>query len=393
MARTKADVKKKSRAKKKAANGVEKLSPEQAPAFLEAATALLHTGQAEEALKPVTKALACLSQAPLAPHAKLPALELLGETHLELGHPQEARSIFLEAASLDPEATLLEEAGGGADKFLWLAQLSEEGGKDSVDWFEKGCTSLRHDIADWEGKRRTEEQDALVSVLKQKLANALCGAAEVYMTDLSWEEDAEQRCEALVTEACITAPESPEPLQTLASVRISQARMDEARSALTRSMELWSDLPPEDPSIPDFPTRISLCRLLMEAELEDRAIDVLDRLVFEDDSSVEAWYLGGWCLTLMAQKQPPESSTSALATDKDDAEPLKTFQSSRRWLRRSLKLFSAQDYEDDRLQAHALELVTKLNQEIGNEAEDDEDDGAEWIDEDDAEEDQDTHMA
>ena len=101
----------------------------------------------------------------------------------------------------------------------------------------------------------------------------------------------------------MVAPDSPEPLQTLASVRLSQEKLEDARAALTRSMEIWTDLPPEDPSVPDFPTQISLVRLLMEAEMEEQALDVLERLVEEDDHSVEAWYLGGWCLNLLAAKE------------------------------------------------------------------------------------------
>ena len=109
-----------------------------------------------------------------------------------------------------------------------------------------------------------------------------------------WDPAAESTCETLVAEALLTAPLSPEPLQTLASVRISQLRVEDARAALARSMELWVDLPPEDPHVPEFATRISLARLLMEAGMEEGAMGVLERLVREDDGCVEAWYLGGF---------------------------------------------------------------------------------------------------
>ncbi len=90
----------------------------------------------------------------------------------------------------------------------------------------------------------------MISEKKRRLADTLCAVAEVYMTDLSWEEDAEQRCEALVTEASLLAPDMAEAWQTLANVRISQARTEEARAALQRSLDLWKDLPPDDPAIP-----------------------------------------------------------------------------------------------------------------------------------------------
>ena len=104
----------------------------------------------------------------------------------------------------------------------------------------------------------------------------------------SWEEDAESRCEALITEALLVTPEAPEVLQTLASIRISQLRTEDAQAALKRSISLWKDLTPEDPKVPDFAVRVSLARLLMEVTLEFEALEVLERLILEDDQSVEA---------------------------------------------------------------------------------------------------------
>ena len=163
------------------------------------------------------------------------------------------------------------------------------------------------------------------------------------------------------------APNSPSALQTLASIRISQTREGDARKALERSIELWQDLPEDDPGIPDFPTRISLSRLLMEVEMEQRAVEVLERLITEDDQSVEAWYLGGWCHFLRAQK---EADTKQL---------------SREWLRNALRLYQLQEYEDERLKQHAQELVATLDEELGGPIEDEDEDG--WEDEEDDDDD------
>lgn len=204
-----------------------------------------------------------------------------------------------------------------------------------------------------------------------------------------WEADAESKCETLVTEALLVAPLSPEPLQTLASVRISQLRLPDAKAALARSMELWNDLPPEDPHVPDFPTRISLARLLMEAEMEMQAIEVLERLVQEDDGSVEAWYLGGWCLFLMGEKRRKagrggenKGMEGGTELDGEGEDWMALMAASREWLRNSLKLYDSQDYEDDRLRDHALELVGGLDAELGDAGADEEEDGGgEWEDE------------
>lgn len=187
---------------------------------------------------------------------------------------------------------------------------------------------------------------------------------------IRWEEDAESRCEALITEALMVAPSSPECFQTLASVRISQLRPDDARVALSRGLELWKDLPPEDYRVPDFSVRVSLSRLLMEVQMEIDAIEVLERLILEDDESVEAWYLGGWCLYLLAEKGKEQSTFTGpefSPTEKRHA----SLVASREWLKQSLKLYEKFQYEDERLRDHAVELVQDLNKGLGEDVNDD----------------------
>ncbi|KAJ5707024.1 assembly chaperone of rpl4 [Penicillium malachiteum] len=336
--------------------------------LLDQATILLQTGRVEEALGHAQQALDLTAGNG---NAQLPALNLLGEINVELGEIETAREYLLRAVELDPTGSIPESEGGGAEKFMWLAQLSEQGGMDSVQWFEKGVVSLRQIIQSLEGKTSTE--DVANSVEKKaKLSNALCAVSEIYMTDLSWEEDAEARCEALITEAITVTPEAPEVLQTLASIRISQLRTEDAQAALKKSVGLWKDLSPEDPKVPDFATRISLARLLMEVTLEFEALEVLERLILEDDQSVEAWYLGGWCLYLLAEKQ---EAPKDIQDDETESPRHASLIASREWLKQSLKLYDLLQYEDERLRDHALELVQGMVQEIGEDMDDDSDEG------------------
>jgi tetratricopeptide (TPR) repeat protein len=390
MAKTKPNNKKakkrdKSVLNKVAASPSKPSTPPASPyALLAEASSYLQQGNIEEAIRPAQRALEVLD--PESEEA-LPALNLLGEIHIELGDIGSARQYFLQAASIDEDGTVGEDIGGGAEKFLWLAQLSEDGGQDSVDWFEKGASSLRTQIQALLGRKKIDaEVEAMLLEKRRKLAVALCGVVEVYMTDLSWEEDAEQRCEALVTEATMVAPTFAEPWQTLANVRISQQRMEDARAALKRSLDLWQNLPPESDVVPDFPTRVSLARLLMEADMDAEAIEVLERLVSEDDCSVEVWYLGGWGLYVLGEKQ----KIGELKSENEDGESWKiSWISSRQWLDHSLRLFKQQDYEDERLGEHAKELLASLNAELGDGPGDqDEEDGDEWEDEDGSAEDE-----
>ena len=161
--------------------------PQQDPAELYAqAISILQTGQPEEALTVAQKLLKVVTPTSIFTLASLPALGLLGEISIELGDAKGSRSYFSEAAKLDPEGKIPEDEGGGAEKFLWLAQLCEEGGKESVDWFEKGANVLRRDIGDLEASVRDEVGQVLLAEKKRRLANVLCGVTEVYMTDLSY---------------------------------------------------------------------------------------------------------------------------------------------------------------------------------------------------------------
>lgn len=214
--------------------------------------------------------------------------------------------------------------------------------------------------------------------------------------DYRWEEDAEARCEALITEALALTPNAPEVLQTFASIRISQLKTEEAQETLKRSISLWKDLAPEDPKVPDFAVRISLARLLMEVALEFEALEVLERLILEDDQSVEAWYLGGWCLYLLAEKQQaPKDITEDEAAESPRHASLIA---SREWLKQSLKLYDLLDYEDEPLQAHALEIIQGMVAEIGEDVDSEaegEGEGEDWDEEieADSDDDEDHEMA
>ena len=81
--------------------------------------------------------------------------------------------------------------GGGAEKFLWLAQLCDNGGYESIAWFEKGLSILERELrllddsiqleGDAHVDRRGEAEEK-----RRKVAAALCGMVEVWMTDLSY---------------------------------------------------------------------------------------------------------------------------------------------------------------------------------------------------------------
>ena len=280
------------------------------------------------------------------------ALCLGGDINLALGDVDKARSQFELAVQIDSNGALV-----SAEPYLQLAQLCEEGGQKSIDYYDKAIEVLRNEIDVLDDQMDVEGTQEIIDARRARVADALCAMSEVYMTDLSWEADAEQRCEQLVTEAVATCPEalSAGVLQTLASMRISQERIEEAKKALAQSLSIWKDMPAdtEDPGRPDFATRVSLVRLLMEVEQEQDAMQVLEGLVKEDDQSVEALYLRGWCHLLLSQKNGlPEEMRSSNA------------EQARGWLLTSLKLYDKLQYEDVPLHKHTEELVQELNRAL-----------------------------
>lgn len=117
----------------------------------------------------------------------------------------------------------------------------------------------------------------------------------------SFEPEAEKTCEDLLKLALQTDRNNPEALQTLASVRMSQQRPDDAKQILEQVWTRWKDLDLDDPALPLIPTRLSLVKLFLELSLYTPALLVLQGIIATDDQEVEAWYLEGWCFFLMSE--------------------------------------------------------------------------------------------
>ncbi|KAF3929165.1 hypothetical protein AA313_de0201453 [Arthrobotrys entomopaga] len=328
----------------------------------------------DQALKVITLAL---SKNP----TNLQALELAGEINIELQDIPTAIRCFTTATNLDPDG-----AASGAEKFLWLAQICEEGNEVAIMWYERAVKVLREKASQGD----TDDE------VKEKLCSALCGMAELYMTDLCMQPDAESRCETYITEALLVHPSSPEALSTLASFRISQSKPDDARAALTRSLEVWKDLEAGDENIPPYPFRMSFTRLLMECGMYEETMDVLEGLQEEDDQVVDLWYLGGWCLFLIGdklkkkqQEEGVKGSTSNNINGQDEEEEedwRDTWAAAREWLWNCEKLYKAFEWDDEGIKEHASELLGNISAELGEakpdeeEKEDEDGDGEGWED-------------
>ncbi|KXS22539.1 hypothetical protein M427DRAFT_40376 [Gonapodya prolifera JEL478] len=287
-------------------------------------------------------------------------LDLAGRVALELGDLEEARTHFSLAETLDPtpdEPRDIEDAAAVASavaedpawaepilrppswaRTMCLGQLTT--GLEAAQAFEKGVKMMEKRIERLESERglapgqpvaqtngsangtksankalvnghNEERQEDPLTVLREEVSSALCGLVELYMTDLCDDPSAEQLASTFAIRALHHSPSSPEALQTLASLRLSQQRPDDALEAALGATggaggwlestlsaldgaETAPDGEPVDAAMPAYPARLSLAKLLIELGLLSRAFDVLRTCIAEDDEQMEPWYVWGW---------------------------------------------------------------------------------------------------
>jgi len=301
------------------------------------------------------------------------AKEMLGVIQLETGDLDLATSTFESLLPPHPHASTPPPPSA----HLYLAQLSDDP-QAALQHYQSAVDIL---MAQLKGKERaidSANSSEDESELKQNTVRALIGMVEIWMDpsyDLCFDPSAEKTCEDLLNLALQTDPGNTEALQTLASVRLSQQRPDDAKACLEQAWTVWKDLELDDPRLPSIPTRLSLVKLFLELSLFTPALLVLHGVMATDDQDVEAWYLEGWCFFLMAEKAQEnggkldELSWQELARDaRDCLETCKT-------------LHINEEHPDTPLLEHCEELIGKL-EALGIQPSPDDDDGDEdgWED-------------
>ncbi|KAF8937437.1 hypothetical protein EDD21DRAFT_340919 [Dissophora ornata] len=287
------------------------------------------------------------------------ALEAAGSIEVELELFNEAKEHFLECVKIQPDT--------GYSKFMYLGQMSEQ--LEAISYFQHGV------------KLMTEERVKMpidltkgseYLVLSSKISSALCSMTDIYLTDCCFEPNAESQCESFLTQAMQVEPVTPEVYQTLASVRLSQQRVDEAKAALAQGLTLWlgSDPTEEDGPTPDYETRLALVKLLLETAMYDEAFTVLNGLIDENDQVPDTLYLFGWANYIAAE----ESVDSAPDAEEERREQL---DNAREALNACVKLWYATESTDEPLLQHTKELLEQIEQVIGPEVEQEEPEGGE----------------
>jgi len=211
--------------------------------------------------------------------------------------------------------------------------------------------------------------------VRRQLCGGYCSVAELYLTDLCFEENAEQNCESAL-EAALKLDDptsSPDAVQAMANLRLSQCRgfeavafMLEAYKRVKVGCEAMADLVglggdqgmnsengeraakelkgealDATNSLPGFEFRCQMAKLLLECAsiLEDvtsdgakrteqrqgcveGAIQVLGSLLAENDEVIEIWYLLG-CTFESTEPKSDEASKYYFETALDMLEKVK----------------------------------------------------------------------
>jgi len=214
----------------------------------------------------------------------LRALQLSASLLLEVGEVERAQQCLGRAIFLQPEE--------GHTKYLSLAQLLT--GTEARDLYNKGAqlitAGLQREVSEMEGRE-----------LSRELSNTYVAISEIYMTDLCDSEEAETESRRYIQLAVEADRSNPEAQQALASYSLVTAQLEEARTAMDTSLQLW--LPQhllflekgegEETSL-SYTFRLSTAKLLLDLEDYNTASKVLESLAEEDDEVVATWYLLGW---------------------------------------------------------------------------------------------------
>lgn len=173
------------------------------------------------------------------------ALVEQGNVALNRLQPELASSFFKRALDIEPENTNLMDAY--ADVLMQLGEMPQAltllqksvlsapeinpykwffyaqllSGHEALNAYTTGISIVRKDL---DVNTDPNKQDEI----KKQLAKAYVSIAELYLTDLCFDDGAETGCEKAVAEAFSVIPDLIDAKQTLASIRLSQNRPKEA---------------------------------------------------------------------------------------------------------------------------------------------------------------------
>lgn len=164
--------------------------------------------------------------------------------------------------------------------------------------YKKGIEVMTQDIQTYASEGRKEDE----ALATRQLASAYASIADLYMTDLCDEQDAEKFCELALKEALSIDGQNIDALQSLGNLRMIRNKDDEAKKYLNTVyniiMKIKKDVDQQESAskqLPSIDFRMQTTRLLVELQEFKKSVKILDTIIKEEDERVETWYLLGFC--------------------------------------------------------------------------------------------------
>ena len=221
---------------------------------------------------------------------------IYGEFLAEIGNTEEAKKIFTTICNNSAKTTINPNA------IFSLAQL--QSGKEAVNTFEQGILNLQEQLKKNDNNNNNNNNN---SEIKKQIASAYCRVIEIYMTDLCFEQNAEQICEEAAKKAVeYGGNDNIEALYCYANVCLSQCKNNIAKEYIVKAAIVLQTLADKDQEeVNDFEitydVQLNIAKILIEVNEASKASDILERLLLINDTDIELLFICGICYNILQE--------------------------------------------------------------------------------------------
>lgn len=178
-------------------------------------------------------------------------------------------------------------------KYFHLGQLHSA--KEALYFYSQGIEIIQNALANIE---EHQVEDQLKKDITTDLSQAYSAIAELYMTDLSKEPNAQEVCR-LALEKCLQIdPECLDGFYQLSQYHLNTDNPEEARPLLKKIVDVYRKLDEKEEEDEDYTEEfmMQVVRALIEVEEWSDAEYMLEQMLKEDDKNNETLYLMSFVL-------------------------------------------------------------------------------------------------